>query len=158
MKITVSIVLSLLTAAWLCGCEQPPQFPPLPEISNSASGNGAMVALALPKRSLKIGETVQATIIVRNTTDQPMRIDATTSAPYHIRVYRATSVGWEVTKQYPEAALMVMSPWTLEPQTQRTFSAKLPVEPDWPTGTVRVTAGINGLGDIHPGLTVMVTR
>lgn len=158
MKTALCLVLSLVTAAWLCGCEKPVQFPPLPEMSNSATGNGALVALSLPTRTLKIGETVQATVIVRNTTDKPMRIEATSSAPYFLRVYRATNVGWEITKQYPEAALMVMSPWTLEPQTQRTFTASLPVEPDWPTGTVRITAQLNGLDDIRPGMTVTVTR
>ena len=158
MRTAPRLALSLLAVAALAGCEKPAQFAPLPSISNSATADGLMVALALPKRTFAIGETTQATVIVRNLTKNPIEIPANSSAPYFLRVYRMTTVGWEVVKQYPQSALMVMSPWTIAPQSEKRYTPNLPVEPDWPTGSVRVDVELNGRPGIRPGLTVTVTR
>ena len=158
MRTAPRLALSLLAAAWLAGCEKPAQFAPLPTIANSATADGLMLALGLPKRSLAIGETTQATVIVRNLTKEPITIPANSSAPYFLRVYRTTPVGWEVTKQYPQSALMVMSAWKIEPKSEKRFTANLPVEPDWPTGSVRIQVELNGRPGLRPGLTVTVTR
>lgn len=125
--------------------------------ANTVKTDGLEVSLDVPKRNFKPGETFRVKLTARNTTKDPMRILATTGAPVYVRIWRHTGLGWEEVKRYPRAATMVMSPWTLEPHSVRSFVMQLTVEPDWPTAeALRITAELNGRREAAPGVTIEV--
>ena len=144
-------------AAWLPSCRLGPEDIEAGGPANTVRAEGLSLRLSLPRREFVTGQAIPVTLRVRNVTDEPITIVASTSSPYYIRVWRYTSVGWELLKQYPRAALMVMSPWTLAADGERVFEFSVPVEPDWPTNEpLRLTAMLNGREALTPALTVYV--
>ena len=148
----------LLFAAGLClaGCAQQ-------EIATGehvAQADGLVVTLESPQHDVLVpGENLSLIVTVRNTTKQPAEIVARSGAPVYARVWRRGEMYWQQVKTYPQAATMVMTPWTLPAREQRTFMLSLPVEPDWPTGEpLRITAELNGRPQAKPAIIVRVAR
>ena len=148
----LSVAAAIVAIAAGCGPQKIDATP-----VNTVEVDGLSVSLELPDRQFRTGQQARAVVVARNLTDRPIPIDARTGAPVYIRILRFTGISWEDVKRYPEAATMVMSPWTLDAGAQRTFVMNLTVEPDWPTGEIiRITAGLNGREEASPGLAVEV--
>lgn len=127
---------------------------------NTMQKGGLEVRLQLAERHYLVGDQVKVTVEARNTGGEPIRIPADTGARVLVKVYQHTGTGWEQVKRYPQAATMVMSPWTLEPGAAAgPFELVVPVEPDWPTNEIlRLTAELNGRPDVAPGVAITITR
>lgn len=148
-------------ALLLAGCNWMDRNRPVaarPEVSSDEHA-GVRVELRLPKRLYETGEPVDAEIAVTNTTKQPITIVARTGAPVYLNVKRHTDIGWEQVKEYPQAATMVITPWTLEGGQTRRFELSPTIRPDWPTNEpLRVEAEVNGWSKASPAIVVTVER
>jgi len=145
-------ICSILAA----GCDSPDVVGPTLEVSDD-DGTGLVVGIELPKSHFVPGEHLAVKVTAQNTTDEPMSILAQTGAPVYVNIWRNTGLGWDTVKRYPQAATMVMSPWELSAGQTRTFTLRLTVEPDWPTGEpLRMTAQLNGRESITPGIIITV--
>jgi hypothetical protein len=105
------------------------------------------------------GTTAKVTALVRNTTDQPITIQATNSAKVLVKIYEPSGMAegsWRLVKTYPEAAAMVITNWTLSPEQYREFTLPLKVEPDWPSEKeLRLEVIVNG-ADLSASIPVEV--
>ena len=154
MKLAVS--LTFLAACLTCaGC--PRKQIDLTE-QNFVESDGLAVGIELPKREFLTGEVFETTVYAVNKTREPIAIEATTGAQVYLRIWRKTVVGWDEVKRYPQAAVLVMTPWQVAPRETRRFTMRLTVEPDWPTHEpLRITAELNGRPAISPGMIIRVT-
>ena len=150
----ISAACLLLTTAMLVGCAgSGADLRPV----NTVEVDGLSVSVEILKRDFNIGETFVATVTAENRTKMPIEIIARTGAPVYMRLWRHTGLTWQEVKRYPEAATMVMSPWTLAPGDRRVFARQLVVEPDWPTAELlRLTAELNGRDEVAPALVIEV--
>jgi len=145
-----------LAAVWAGGCGPREDLRAGREV-NSAERDGLVVEIELTRREFAVGQTMPVTVTALNTTRRDLDILASTGAPVYVKVWRNIGVGWEEVKRYPQAAVMVMSPWSLEARGRRTFPLSVPVEPDWPTNEpLRVTAELNGRPEVAPGIIIRV--
>jgi len=155
MKFSFITILIVCFAA--AGCAR--QSQPVTANANTVVSDGLAVNIELDKTALVVGEAVMVKLTARNMTDQPIRIVSPTRSPHVIRVWRNTGLAWDKVKAYPEAAMMVVSPWTLDAGADRTFFVRVPVEPDWPTAELlRLTGEFNGRPDAAPGVAITVSR
>jgi len=154
IRIAATLLCLALPAA-LAGCTQQT----LDDRPVNAVRKGDLdVRIELPRRHYLVGETMDVTVTAHNHGDQPVFVPAGSGAKVLVRVYCHAGTGWELAKRYPQAATMVISPWSLAPgETAGPFVLKVPVEPDWPTHEIlRVTGELNGLPDVAPGVAVTV--
>lgn len=159
------MALRTLVLACLVGCSQPqadssPSQPPSVSTATiaSAEGRDLSVTLRLPKSQYLPGEDVPVTIIANHRGREGLRFSASTSAPYQMQLQRATPLGWETVKTYPEASAMVLMEWTLHPNEKRTIRTKLRVERDWPTyENLRLRVNLPGRSDVAPFVHIEVT-
>ncbi len=155
-RIVVWLLVIFLGVVAGAGCNGSPVGTARP--GQTVEMDGLEISLEVPKRNLVGGERFNVLITARNKTDEPMEISARSGAPVFVRVFRYTGLTWREVKHYPQAAIMVMSPWTLPARGQRTFAMNLTVEPDWPTGELlRITGELNGRDEVSPGVTVHVS-
>lgn len=148
-------LLLLLGVGILSGCPAPPDRTG-PAV-NTVERDGLEVSLSVPKRTFRVGESFRATVTARNTTGDPIHIVARSGAKVHIRVQRHGEFGWEEVLEYPQAAVMMINPWTLPGRKAETFTLNLKVEPNWPTGEpLRLVAVLNGREAVSPGVVIRV--
>lgn len=148
----------LLTA---CQSEAPAPSRPAPPPTNATTAtdhaDGLALTLDLPAETFRTGETFQARIVARNTTDKDIDIQARSAAPVYLHVNAHDGVSWKRVETYPQAAAMVLSDWPLPAGQERTFTRTLRVEPSWPTGKLlRLQAELNGRDDVNPFVTIEV--
>ncbi len=151
------LLVTVLGAFAAAGCSQPQTA----ITANAATvvSNGLAVGVELDRSCYVMGEKVAVKLTVRNTTDRPIRIKAPTSAPYLICLWRNNGLAWERIRTYPEIAMMVVSQWTLDANSDRTFFVSIPVEPDWPTNELlRLSCELNGRPDAAPFVVITVSR
>lgn len=147
----------MLVAFIATGCATPPA--PVAANANTAVSNGLAVKIELDNTDVAVGDKIMIKLTARNMTGKPMRIKAPTSAPYIISVWRNTDLAWERVRTYPEAAMMVISPWTLDANSTRTFFVRVPVEPDWPTNELlRLSCELNSRPAAAPFVVITVSR
>jgi hypothetical protein len=104
-----------------------------------------------------VGERFRITVTATNLTDRPLRIDARTGAPVYVRLSRFTGLYEEEFRAYPQAAIMIMSAWTLRGGQSKAFPIELTVEPDWPRGeAIRLAAELNGRPDVQPVVVITI--
>lgn len=155
-------IASLLCAAGLlltAGCSMWNSQPAEPSgpLDNTVVVDNLSATLNVDKVHASVGESFAVSLTVRNTGQEPIRINAPTGAKMLVTVWRYTPIGWERVKQYPESVIQVVSPWTLEPGQTRTFEMIVPVTPDWPQlESLRLTAEPNGRMDVRPAVMVDV--
>lgn len=159
-------LVMLLLAACLSACqpddpEATTPFPPAVEDEDTsvASQDGVYLVLDLPKTQFVPGESFTATVLIENQSDHMLQIEASSSALCKLHLMRPYITQWDTFKTYPEAAAMVITPWTLRPGERRTFAMPLTVEKDWPTyELIRMQAQINGLDDLETHVDIEVLR
>ncbi len=154
MRFAQYAVPMVMLALAQAGCSTPPlELGP----GNSLQADGLIVHMSLPRRDFILGQHVEVTITAANTTKQPIRFNANSSALVIVRLFRHAGTHWEFVRQYPESAAMLMSPWQLEGGAQRVFRLKLPVEPDWPSNErLRLTGELNGRDDLAPDMLIRI--
>jgi hypothetical protein len=114
--------------------------------------------LQVSDHELAVGDTFTVHATARNTGAEPIGITARSGALLIVRIWQETPVGWTTVKRYPEAAIMVIQPWTLAPGEQRAFEMKLTVGKDWPTAeTLRLSAELNGRNDVRATTDIRIT-
>jgi len=146
--------LVLFGGALAAGCQGQK---PIPVASNTRELAGLAVSLELPKRQFVQGEQFNVVITARNMTKRPIQIVAQSGAAVHVSIRRHNGLSWQEVKRYPQAALMVMRPWTLDAGVERSFMMQLTVEPDWPTDEpLQITGQLNGRFDPQPAVTIEV--
>lgn len=144
----------------LAGCTL---FEPRPEIEapigpvSSDSADGLTVQLEVAGDQLTTGERFDVKVTAINLSNAPITIPSRSGALVYVRLFRHTGLYWQEVKRYPQAETTIMSPWTLQANSRRTFEMQLTVEPDWPTGEpLLMTAELNGRKDVAPSLTLNV--
>jgi len=159
-------VLAVLVLGGLLGCGQSDAAPEVRTDGEMTENLQALLPVAagelaidveLSSHRLVTGETLQVRGTVTNRTDYAVRIDSPTSARFHVQLWRDTENGWTIIRSYPEAALMVLSPWGLAPGATVAYGMVLPVEPDWPTHeALRLTVKVDGYADSSEPVVVTV--
>jgi hypothetical protein len=153
-----AITAALLSVALAAGCNGG-DMANVDAIHNTATADGLAVTLKVPERKAHWGQELPVRVVAENTTGGDIRINATSAALVKVHVWERVGEGWDMVKTYPEAAAMVMSPWTLEAGQTREFPLTIPVERSWPTGEpVRLTAELNGWAKATPGGVIEVYR
>lgn len=159
---------AMLATVTLLGCRHQPPAPEEPKrepsppvdpniITDTASAGALVLTLQLPRGELTVGETLDMTLIAHNVTRGPIWLTAPRHTHWVLRVWRHTGLAWEEVKRYPPTPMNVQLPWILGGQKTRTFHARIPVEPDWPTAeTLRITAELGGEPGVVPKLSVTV--
>lgn len=159
MKLSLIVRLAWVGALVSGGCAASQQGPETGPATGRAKTDGLVLRLSLDRTEVLVGEQVEATVTARNTGEQPRRIEARTGALVYLRVWGYDGINWIEEKQYPQAATMVLTPWTLEPGRTRTWTFTLPVEPDWPTyQRARITAELNGVPELLAAVPIEVRR
>lgn len=148
------LVLFLLAAGPLVlGCAAKPVAPSSPFVS-SQELDGLAVTLTAPPKTYHVGESMPVTIAVQNQSKSPIQVQSLGSDLVQVKVYHQTDVGWEQALQFPEIALPVVTPWTLAPGAQRSWTLNIPIEPTWPSdATIRLVGVLNGLPGPAPTVT-----
>ncbi len=150
--------VTILAAFLAAGCSAQPQTAVTANAATAVS-NGLALSVEIDKSCFVVGDKVSIKLTARNTTDHPIRITAPNSSPYLICVWKDNSLAWERILTYPKAAMMVINPWTLEANSERTFFVSVPVEPDWPTNELlRLSCELNGRPDLAPYVMITVFR
>ncbi|MBS3821444.1 MAG: hypothetical protein GVY16_07860 [Planctomycetes bacterium] len=157
------LILILATGGCQTGNQTAPRGPVAPAIDDEdtsvAEKDGLFLVLDLPKAQFQPGETFTATIMATNASDQPVDIEATSSALYTIHLWRPDTGQWQRFKTYPEMGAMVITPWTLQPGETRTFTPTLTVESEWPSyELIRVQAELSAVPDLNPHVDVEVVK
>jgi hypothetical protein len=168
MKHMMPQILSLLFATLLllpgCQSQQSEDYrgvPPIREDEDTSieRTDDLSLVLDLPKDRFEPGETFTATITLKNRSGEPLEIEASSSALYKIHLMRPQRTDWQTFKTYPDAAAMVITPWTLPAGEERAFTPELTVAEDWPTHElIRVQAEINGLPEIKTAVDIEVVN
>jgi hypothetical protein len=169
MKRTMLILLLLTAATALPACNDgnasvdtdTSAIPPAvdDEDTSVTIKDGVALVLDLPKDRFEPGETFTATITLKNRSGEPLEIEASSSALYKIHLMRPHRTDWQTFKTYPDAAAMVITPWTLPAGEERAFTPELTVAEDWPTHElIRVQAEINGLPEIKTAVDIEVVN
>ncbi len=139
----------LLLAACVAGCSQhgPAEIP-----GTEVASGPLLASIATDRRSAEVGQSVRVTLIVRNTSGDPIPVEAASTAPMFVSVWRYVAAeGWLRIKEYPEAVIARRQAWVLEGREEKSFSMTVPVEPDWPTRQlIKLTAELNGRTDARP--------
>ena len=152
---TAGTLLLVLALTVLPGC--PKTEPPVDPTYNIADAGGLEVGIKLPKTSFVVGEKFNVVVTAKNISDAPITIDAASGSPVYVRIHRYTGMAWEEVKRYPQAATMLMRPWTLRAGDQRSWTLLIPVEPDWPTAEgLRITSELNGRPEVSPVVSIEV--
>jgi hypothetical protein len=103
------------------------------------------VATKLPRDEVRQGRPIILDVVVRNLTDGPLRIDASTSAKFLVKVWRQTPVGPTCIRTYPINDVQVITPWGLEPDGEHWTELFIPVDRNWPTHEpLDITVTLNG--------------
>ncbi|MFP4106746.1 MAG: hypothetical protein ACLFVU_11730 [Phycisphaerae bacterium] len=165
-KIDLSLVGVALTAGLLLvGCKPPEADTGYKKDTDEVQAgqdvdiarDGLQMALRLDRRTVEVGDTLGVKVLVHNGSQEPITINATSSALVKLFLWQDSAVGMSKKKTWPQAAAMVMSSWTLEPDEQREFIFELPVDRTWPTGELAwLSAELNGRDDLQPQLFVQV--
>lgn len=138
------------------GCTQAPEPGPSPTVDVERQGDLAL-RLEVDRQQVRVGESLELTLTATNTGEQPMRIEATSGAEVIVTIWRRQWNDWIRVKEYPEAAIQVLSPWTLGAESERTFTRSIPVQPDWPVlEQMRLTTELNGRPDVRPEVMITV--
>ena len=152
----------IVLGAVLAGCYEPvePTAPIPPDTRTAtAAGDDLIVTLGLPKTTFETGERFRVSILAANQTDQRLRIQADSGAPYFVSLWRYTGTGWDKIKRYPVTPQMVLSEWYLAPFGTRRFAPMVTVEPDWPTRELlRLQVELNGRPDVAPWVSIEVVN
>jgi len=157
------VILALSLAVLVTGCYPSAVSSSMPSsvgdvVFATARAKDLFVQLELPKSHYTLGEEVPVTILVMNLNQEGLKFSSSTGAPYRIRLERATPMGWEVVKEYPSAAAMVMVEWSLAQGESRIIETKLPVERDWPTyEDLRLRVCLPSHPDVAPAVHIEVT-
>ncbi len=157
MKLTASssvlvLAIALIAAAVTvgAGCPAPGPTP----LGGQATSGDLLATIDVDTRIVRPGDTVNVTLTVRNTGGEPMVIEAPTSAPIIVAVWRYDlRFGWRRVREYPETALYRLTTWTLTPggEGERTYEMPLTVEKDWPVlNRAKITAELNGRPGARP--------
>jgi hypothetical protein len=163
---TLAILLLFATAITLPACDdaQPDAGGPVApavddEDTSLAEADRFYLVLDLPKTQYKPGESLNATVMAVNHRDEPVNIQATSSALCKLSLWRPESTQWNRFKTFPEMAAAVMTDWTLEPGQRRSFTFNVPIKPDWPTHElIRVKAQLNGMPELTPHVDIEILR
>lgn len=142
--------LSLLLMLPACGPKNGDDDALAPGAAKEAGRFGDLeMTLEVDEQVLVTGETLPVTVTVTNIRQtDPVEIEARSSALVIVELLRWQPEGWQQVARYPQAALMVLSPWTLKAGQTRTFELELPVEPNWPTHeSLHLRARLNGVDD-----------
>ncbi len=147
-------------ALYLTGCpsEKTETHPPLAgELTDVAVTGELSIEIRVFKKIFRPGETAKVFITARNNGSEPIEINATSAAPVFVQVERFTDAHWARVARYPQAAAMVMSPWTLKPGASRQWEMPIPVEPDWPAAEpLKLKAWLNGRADTTAAVEIEV--
>ena len=159
---TRNLILSLLLAAALIAlaCQQETEGTPAgtKPLIDSVGEEGLTVRLKVPQRYYLPGQLVRAQVIAVNNSPDPIEIQSSSTALAKIDLRRFTGVRWETFKRYPQAAAMVITPWTLPAGQTRVFDMALTVEEDWPVAeTIRLRGWLNGRENLKPTVEIEVT-
>jgi len=154
---TVCVLMLLGGVALASGCARQEMQTGPAGLVDTVERDGLAVTIESSQPTVRAGEELRLVVTVRNTTRRAVRIDARSGAPVYLRLWRNAGLYWNQVKRYPEAATMILSPWSLPARQQRQFVLALPVEPDWPTGeSLKITAEINGRPELEPSVRVIV--
>lgn len=116
------------------------------ELNPTETYEGLQYTIATSTQRPSIGQTIDVTLTATNISDQPITIPAEGRAPAYIYVCRYNGASWETSEKYPQAQVVLMNPWQIEPGQTKTFVLTIPVEPDWPTAeTLMIVGELNGL-------------
>ncbi|MFB3892135.1 MAG: hypothetical protein ACE15C_08950 [Phycisphaerae bacterium] len=140
----------------LAGCTE---IKPAPIVGqgNTVKSKDLAVRVEVPAKVFYVGQRFTVKVTATNLTDSPLTITARRGAPVYVHLSRFTGLFEEEFQTYPEAALMVMSQWTLAPHEAKTFPLDLVVAPDWPRGEpLHLTAEINGRPDLRPMVVITI--
>jgi hypothetical protein len=114
------------------------------------------------RRTVRTGERLAVDVTVTNTGSSAVEIVSPNAARLLATVwekYDPTGSTWDKVKTYPQAAAMVISPWTLTPGESFRRTLNLPVEPDWPSEErLRLTVTVNGRDDLTAETFIQVVR
>jgi hypothetical protein len=103
------------------------------------------IDVTCPHDMVRQGESITLDVTVTNTTDRPVRIDATTTAKLLVHVWEQTPIGMERFRAYPENDAQVMTAWGLESDGMYCTQLTIPVDRYWPTyEPLELTVTING--------------
>ncbi len=154
----------LLAAALLaagCAGETHRSRPGGPDVATASAGELSLTVQA-ERRVLRTGERLAVDVTVANRGSGPVEIVSPNAARLLATVwakYDETGSTWEKVKTYPQAAAMVVTPWTLRPGESFRRTMHLPVEPDWPgEERLRLTVTVNGLDDLTAETFLRVVR
>ncbi|MFP3936698.1 MAG: hypothetical protein ACLFVW_00060 [Phycisphaerae bacterium] len=156
-KLATLLICVLAGGALLFGCAGNNGELDDPEVPRVTESDNLRLTLDVSDRQVAVGEKLKVRLTARNTGSEPIKITARSGALMRVRIWQETPIGWTTVKQYPEAAIMVITPWTLEAGRQRQFDMGLTVDKDWPTAeTIRLTAELNGRSDVRVGAKIEV--
>ncbi len=158
MRHAAPLIALALAGLLLAGCTPGPAVDAPSPVTATAAGQDLRVQVTVQPRTVRIGEPLHVSLIATNTSeDQPVTITSRTGALMLVTVWEHDNRTWQQVRQYPEAAIQVLSPWTLGPGESRTFEMTVPVEPGWPEAKrVRITAHLNGRPQLQPGVITTV--
>jgi hypothetical protein len=157
-----NLILSLLAALVVIplACQQETEGTPAgtKPLIDSVGEGGLTVRVKVPQRYYLPGQVVRAQVIAVNNSTEPIEIQSRSAALAKIDLRRFTGIRWETFKRYPQAAAMVITPWTLPPGQSRVFDLALTVGEDWPVAeTIRLRGWLNGRDDLKPTVEIEVT-
>jgi hypothetical protein len=155
-----AIVILLSVSLLVCGCgffRKPAQ--PVGTIqTNTVEGGGMTLTVELPKRHYVPGENINIRIIARNTGDQTLVFESTTSALYKVTIFRDTPLGWRWVNQYPQAMMKVLTTRELQPGMSVKYDQVIPAGRDWPTSEpLQLVAELAGAPDVKCPIIISVT-
>jgi hypothetical protein len=160
MKRTIAILGLCAAFVISSGCHQPNDPSPrnVHELIDSAGADGLTVRVKVPKAFYLPGQIVNVEVTAVNNTSEAIDIQSRSSALVKADVRTYDGVRWKTVKTFPEAAAMVITPWTLEPGQSRTFPPlSLEISKDWPTAeTLRLRGWINGREDLKPTVEIRI--
>ena len=121
-------------------------------VTDQVASDSLLATMTADKRIARVGEGINVALVARNTSLRSMSIEAATTAPMIVTVWRYDMAkGWTRVKEYPKVAIYRRQTWVLHGGKERAFSMAVPVEPDWPTQQmVKLMAELNGRTDARP--------
>ncbi|MGC9455100.1 MAG: hypothetical protein ACP5HU_09580 [Phycisphaerae bacterium] len=128
-----------------------------PEAPRVAESDNLRLTIDVSDRQVAVGDKLTVNLTAENIGSEPVAITARSGAKMIVRIWEKTPAGWTTVKQYPEAAIMVLTPWALQAGEQKQFDMELQVDKDWPTAeTIRLTAELNGRPELRAGAKIDV--
>ena len=170
MKPTMMMAMVVCVAmAWLTGCQSEkglyegcgtiiPSPGTLEDPSTAPllmNEDDVTITVAFPHDRVRQGDAITLDVIVRNETDQPIRIDAVTSAKLLVDIWRQTPVGPTRALCYPENDVQVITPWGLKANGIYVAELTIPVQRTWPTHEpLDITVTLNGTRIMTPPIRI----